>query len=171
MQKRNNGTSGFTLIELLVVVVLIGILSGVLLGIINIGGIRAKTRDAQRAGDLKKIQTALELYFADNRSYIDSSGWKAVSASLVTPLQTTGKYINKMPSDPVKAGTAADSCSAAATDHDYWYVGTAGAYILATNVEVATSASSNACGDLNNWADIGCGDPAPANCYGVENPF
>lgn len=160
-------TKGFTLIELLIVIMLIGILSGVILGVVNIGGIRAKARDAQRAGDLKKFQTALELYFADNRSYV-VSGWDTAGATLAG-LQT-GKYINKIPVDPAQAGSAGDPCTAA-TNYDYWYVGDEGAYILATNMEVSTSDDSNTCAGLNDWATLAPGCTPAGNCYGVENPF
>jgi type II secretory pathway pseudopilin PulG len=151
----------------LIVIMLIGILSGVILGVINIGGIRAKTRDAQRAGDLKKFQTALELYFADNRSYVPSS-WGTAGGTLLG-LQTS-RHINKIPVDPAQAGTATDPCTAA-TNYDYWYVGNEGSYILATNMEVATSDDSNTCAGLNSWATLAPGCTPAGNCYGVENPF
>jgi len=50
----------FTLIELLVVIAIIGILATV--SIISLTNARAKSRDAKRAGDMKQIQTALELF-------------------------------------------------------------------------------------------------------------
>ena len=58
---------GFTLIELLVVIAIIGLLST--LAIVALGGARSKARDARRLSDIKQIQTALDLYYADNNSY------------------------------------------------------------------------------------------------------
>jgi len=158
---------GFTLIELLVVVVLISILSGVILSVINVNGIRQKTRDAQRVADLKKIQTALELYFSDNRAYIVSSGWNYVSANLASLV--TGGYISTLPTDPSPTGTSITPCSAA---KNYFYKATVSSYILATRMEVASSAEESPCTSLNNWSTtLGCTMGTYTNCYGVENPF
>lgn len=58
---------GFTLIELLVVIAIIGLLST--LAVVALTGARSKARDARRLSDIKQIQTALDLYYADNNSY------------------------------------------------------------------------------------------------------
>lgn len=60
-------TKGFTLVELLVVIAIIGLLST--LAIVALGSARSKARDARRISDVKQIQTALELYFADQGVY------------------------------------------------------------------------------------------------------
>jgi len=167
---KKNETRGFTLIELLIVIMLIGVLSGVILGVINVGGIRAKSRDAQRAADIKKIQTALELYFADNRTYIVSPNWQTVVAALEGPLRTGAtKYLNVIPTDPSLA--SATSPCVGTTNYDYWYRGTAGAYILATNMEVPTSDDASTCVSLNSWSALTPVCAPAGNCYGVENPF
>lgn len=57
----------FTLIELLIVIVIIGILAASL--IYKINGIQWRSRDIQRMTDLKQMQTALELYYAENNNY------------------------------------------------------------------------------------------------------
>jgi general secretion pathway protein G len=62
---RNN--KGFTLIELLVVIAIIGLLST--LAVIALNSARAKSRDSKRVSDIKQLQTALELYYADNNGY------------------------------------------------------------------------------------------------------
>lgn len=58
---------GFTLIELLVVVAIIGILASVVM--VGLSGARAKTRDAKRRADLKSLQGALSVYYANNGQY------------------------------------------------------------------------------------------------------
>lgn len=88
---------GFTLIELLIVVLLIGILSGIALSVINPRGVRAKARDAQRIGDLKTIQVALETYYSDNREY------PPALSDLV------GSYISTIPPDPL-GGSVSETC-------------------------------------------------------------
>ena len=60
-------TRGFTLIELLVVIAIIGMLASVVLA--SMSGVRERTRDTRRLQDLRNIQTALELYYTDNKHY------------------------------------------------------------------------------------------------------
>jgi general secretion pathway protein G len=62
-----NNNKGFTLIELLVVIAIIGLLST--LAVIALNSARQKSRDSKRVADVKQIQTALELYFADENGY------------------------------------------------------------------------------------------------------
>jgi len=88
---------GFTLIELLVVVAIIGLLAT--MSIVALNTARAKARDAKRVGDIKQIQTALELYYNDN-----SAGYPGTTASL-TPV-----YMGSVPTAPLPFDTAA--CSA-----------------------------------------------------------
>jgi general secretion pathway protein G len=63
---------GFTLIELLVVVSIIGLLSTVVLGLLNTE--RAKARDTSRVQELREIQKALDVYYSIHNSYPVSSG-------------------------------------------------------------------------------------------------
>src|SRR3989344_3151289 len=58
---------GFTLIELLVVIAIIGMLASVVLA--SMSGVRERARDTRRLQDLRNIQTALELYYTDNKHY------------------------------------------------------------------------------------------------------
>lgn len=66
---------GFTLIELLVVIAIIGLLST--LAVVALNSARAKARDAKRVGDVKQMQTALELYYNDNQGYPISNAGNA----------------------------------------------------------------------------------------------
>ncbi|HTM68427.1 MAG TPA: prepilin-type N-terminal cleavage/methylation domain-containing protein [Candidatus Binatia bacterium] len=92
MTKSSN--KGFTLIELLVVIAIIGLLST--LAVVALNSARQKSRDSKRVADIKQIQTALELYFADANGYptaatavelgtgsqkaLCTGGWKAACA-------------------------------------------------------------------------------------------
>lgn len=96
---------GFTLIELLVVVSIISILSAFLMA--NFIGVRQRGRDAQRKSDLRQIQSALELYRADNGKYPGFGqnniyGW--TYASSLNGLEPN--YMQEIPSDP----TTGDTC-------------------------------------------------------------
>lgn len=172
---------GFTLIELLLVVLIIGILSGVLFSAINVKGLRMKSRDAQRIGDLKKVQTALELYFADYRGYPEQQSWTNINtSSSVIYTSLDGSYINELPKDPregIDLDTGVSSCYGTAK-YGYYYItsdcGDAGClsgnYILGTIMEVSTSADDSKLSNLRNCSLISsC--PTYPNCYAVQNPL
>jgi len=87
----------FTLIELLVVIAIIGILATV--SIISLSNARAKSRDAKRAGDVKQIQTALELFFNDNNRYPTATEWES-GQIYSTSAAGTSTYLQVIPSAP-----------------------------------------------------------------------
>ena len=122
---------GFTLIELLLSVSIIAILS-------------ARARDSQRLSDLRKVQGALEMYFADHRSYPVSNGWEEL-----TSIQDdmTG-YLSTLPSG-VRDGEA------------YMYNSDGSSYQLLAEMETENSANGN-CFDYGGFT--------PSLCYGVTNP-
>ena len=80
---------GFTLIELLVVISIIGFLATASMVVFN--SVRMKGRDAKRVADLKKVATALDLYYDEYGKYPAPnycaawyhtwSGWDAASCS------------------------------------------------------------------------------------------
>jgi len=174
-KKLSQNTSGFTLIELLVVILVIGVLSGVLLSVINGSGVRAKARDSQRKADLIKMQTALELYFTDNRRYPISSianpgDWEIVNggdSELTSELN--GDYIDPVPTDPSASGTTESRpCAYTGTDYRYNYLSTTGnAYTLTAIMEITTSKDDSSCA-----ANVGCGAvyDSVTRCYYVRNP-
>lgn len=138
---------GFTLVELLLVIALIGILSGVILGVLNIPGMRSKTRDSQRIADMKKIQIALGIYYVDNRRFPATENLAALSPA----------YLDNIPADPATGG-------------NYCYASNGVEYLIATDMEVSTSADQGPCADLNVWGALGGNCSGFTNCYGVENP-
>ena len=148
---KENNKKGFTLIEILIVVVIIGVLSGLMLRVINVGDVRKKTQDSQRIADLKKIQTALELYFVDNRTYPVSANWTDITGTdSISNLLKNNNYINQIPTDPK-----------AATVGDYKYKSSGGVYYLISAVELSTT---NLCTESNPYG-------AGLGCYEVQNPL
>ncbi len=90
---------GFTLIELLVVIVIIGILSSLLMA--NFVGIRQRARDGQRKANLRQIQTALELYRADQGSYPGTDLLPACNTNAFIGGTPPVTYMEKIPCDPL----------------------------------------------------------------------
>lgn len=84
---------GFTLVELLVVIAIIGVLATLVL--LQLGTARARARDTKRIADINQIRTAVESYFEDNGG----------SYPTTIDQTTLGKYITKVPGDPL-TGTA-----------------------------------------------------------------
>lgn len=107
---------GFTLIELLIVIGIIGILSGVLL--VNFLGIRQRGRDGVRKSDLSQIQSALELYRADEGKYPATTDFPACGSQLDdggTPPVVV--YMKKIPCDPINADKYVYTYSPSGTDN------------------------------------------------------
>lgn len=68
----------------------------------SIRGFETKTRDAQRKSDLKKLQTALELYKADHATYPIATQQTKTNdpANLLRPL-VDSRFLVKLPVDPL----------------------------------------------------------------------
>lgn len=88
--------TGFTLIEILIVVAIIAILASIVL--VGIGPTEQLGRDARRVSDLHSIQTALELYYAQNGRYP-----KTITSADLTPALIGG---NAVPQDPTNNAAA-----------------------------------------------------------------
>lgn len=153
---------GFTLVELMLVVVLLGILASVTLTIINPQRMRERARDSTRITDLNKIRTALELRFADVRSYPSNGVWQTVAAALAGPLASY--YNGTLPADP-KGYSAAYSCGG---DYAYSYRSNGSIYVLVARME-STNIDYAKCNTLSNCATLSCS--CATNCFGVQNPY
>ncbi|MFZ5425213.1 MAG: type II secretion system protein [Patescibacteria group bacterium] len=174
-------TKGFTLIELLLVIVIISVLSGLILAVLNSSGIRSKGRDTQRISDLQKIQTALEIYFAENLRYpTTGSAWRQVNDNNSNFMKTalSPAYLSHIPEDPSGETGGTNSPCNNANFNRYAYYSPASAqgryYILTAILENPKAASDleMRCEQLSNWNLSGCGNNFPTKnyCVGVKQP-
>ncbi len=95
-----NSKKAFTLIELLVVIAIIGILATI--SVLALSNARAKSRDAKRAGDMKQVQTALELFFNDKNRYPTTEEWNT-GKIYSTTTGSTSTYMQVIPTAPTPA--------------------------------------------------------------------
>jgi|GEM_PF-1008553 len=105
--------SGFTLIELLVVIAIVGILASIVLASVN--SAKQKGSDAARKGDIKALETAMELYYSKNNTYPQDS-----TAGAGHPISDLSSYL--VPQD---IGSIASILTA---DGDSYVWGTANSY-------------------------------------------
>jgi prepilin-type N-terminal cleavage/methylation domain-containing protein len=164
---------GFTLVEIILVTVIIAILAGTVISVINIPRIQARSRDSRRVGDIKRMQTALELHFADNRSYPDfSTSWVEVNTAGFSTAMAS--YISDTPQDPRNGESSGVSCFGSG-NYGYWYRTTAGGatYVLGTIVEMAETAEDDMCSSVPNCANAAyaCPTATATRCYCVQNPM
>jgi type II secretion system protein G len=92
---------GFTILELLVVVAIIGILAAVSMALLS--DTRARSRDARRLSDMREIEKALNLYYAENGHFPDEDGTDpAITGSddVSTALEGAD-LISETPTDPL----------------------------------------------------------------------
>ena len=139
-----NSRKGFTLIELLIVIAIIGVLATLLM--VNFIGVRQRARDAQRKSDLRQMQSALELYRADNNTYPLSP-----LPNCGQPLAANGTtYMTSIPCDPLGGNYVYTSTGTN-------YTITACLENLNDNQKDASNVTS-ACNGTTNWS------------YTVQNP-
>ena len=101
--KNHQFKKGFTLIELLIVIAIVGVLATLLM--VNFVGVRQRARDAQRKSDLRQMQSALEIYRADNSSYPASGNgnglFPTTCGNSFVDLNNSITYMQKVPCDPL----------------------------------------------------------------------
>lgn len=157
---RTNNQKGFTLIELLVVIAIIGLLST--LAIVALNSARTKSRDAKRVSDIKQVQTALELYFADQDSYPVGTNLALGSANYDVLDSTNGfdsaangtVYMGLVPSAPTPpAGNAYTYSSLAARGGAACNASPCGYYTLTFVLEDDTGSLKDGVADANLTPD------------------
>ncbi len=135
--KKNAQTlrSGFTLIELLVVIAIISLLASIVL--IGLMQARQKSRNAKRLADMTQMNTALELYFAQNKGYPSATG--GIPQGITTYASTLPRA--PIPDDGVCTGlthssacsSADPSCSGVAAN-TYYYVPSGTSAVINGNI-------------------------------------
>jgi len=147
MFSKSKKHKGFTIIELMIVISIIGILSGLILTVIDPEKQRARARDGVRQKDLGIIATALEQYYADNNSYPTTSS----IATLESTYLENSNYLQIFPHDP-KSGYA------------YCYTGSGQIFTLCASIEALSDAvTGGACSPTGGAGDLGS--------YCVTNSF
>ena len=116
MNKKTLPFSSFTLVELLIVVSILGILSGLVISVINPARLQKGARDANRRKDLAVVAETLEQYYADWNRYPVTSDYSAATFFL-----TNNGYISTAPTDP--------------KDFSYCYTSTGQTFVLCAAFE------------------------------------
>ncbi len=94
VQTSNSGLShGFTLIELLIVIVLIGILSGVLLAVIQPGAQRARANEAVMRTNMDKIRMAALACNSARLSISSCNSWANIGVNNPAGTPTGSTYV------------------------------------------------------------------------------
>jgi len=145
LKLRGRPGRAFTLVELLIVVAIIGILSGVLLTVLNPGRFQKRARDTRRKGDLGAIQTAVEMYYSEEGEYPNTDTVPFGSVWMKDGIT----YLKNVPQDPLSAQS-----------YCYEKIGTSG-YILCAKPELSISGGTTTRGST-------C---TSAYGYCVTNPF
>lgn len=139
---------GFTLTELTIVIAIIAILTAGMISAINIPEQLKRTRDGTRKSDLRIIQSALEIYRTDQRSYPTTAQYAAVACGAsLTGGSPPSTYLQKKLCDPKNSG-----------QYIYNYTSGGTTYTLVSCLERYSDpqrdASNNAtyCGGTTNWS-------------------
>ncbi|MCG2689214.1 prepilin-type N-terminal cleavage/methylation domain-containing protein [Candidatus Parcubacteria bacterium] len=115
-----NKNIAFTLVELLVVVSIIGVLSGLIIAVLNPAVFKGRARDGVRMQDLAVIKGGLEQYYSENNTYPGATS------------QLAPTYLKVVPADP-QGGS-------------YVYTPSGANYCLCANVEDVRNIKLNGCG-------------------------
>lgn len=91
---------GFTVLELLVVVAIIGILAAVTLALLS--DTRARSRDAKRLSDMREIEKAINLYYAENGNFpVEETEITITGEDDLSGVLEGASLISEVPADPL----------------------------------------------------------------------
>ena len=135
----------FTLIELLVVVAIISILASALM--VGLGGARKQARDARRISDLRTVQAALEVYYAQNNEYPGVDGWDNLESALAG-------ITSQLPRDPLSSQS-----------YNYTHCDSQQRYILWAHLEDGTNCPQN----YTSPDTSGCNTALDCDCVNNQN--
>lgn len=148
---RNN--KGFTLVELMVTISILGILMGLVVTVLNPASFRAKARDGRRQSDLQVVQSAVEMYYAQNSVY--PSGTSADALNLVLGAGGGGAwasggvtYLSRTPTDPQPT-----------PQPSYCYTPASGGFLICAQME----------GSSSLWVSGSCGSTTYNYC--LQNTY
>jgi general secretion pathway protein G len=133
--------SGFTLIEVMVVVIIIGILAAVVVPKVMDRPDQARMTKAR--GDIRAIESALNLYRLDNYRYPGTDA--GLSALIEKPSGSEAKnwkqggYLDRLPKDPW------------GNDYQYIYPGQKGEFDLYSLGADGQLGGSGIAADIGNW--------------------
>ena len=162
---------GFSLIELLVVIAIIGLLST--MAVVSLNNARVKARDTRRMGDIKAVQTAIEMYKTQQTTDVvpTNNTWATFGTQLAS-------YMTALPSDPTNSGTVYSYvfCRNATADSKYLI-----AAVLEQNMAIQgdldalpgltgtpTCFASNTGVTITAWASMSCADSNGGNLTGAS---
>ena len=163
-------TRGFTLIELLIVIIIIGILAAIT--IVSYNGVQDRAHYAKEQEEMRQINQAIQMYYADNGSYplCDTSNttsyhsnyqWCGYAQSTNFILGLVPKYISKIPNMNYGSDTISDSYVYKSDGNDYKLIRNSGSEglpsIERTNNSLADQNPhqivTNAYGAWGYWSD------------------
>lgn len=124
LDRKSPTSIGLVVVFVFVLIATIGLLST--LAVVALNSAREKSRDSKRVADVKQIQTALELYYADHDEYPEATGGAILGRTSASTLCASGfrtacfggetVYMGDVPSAP----TPSDG-GCLANDNSYFY--------------------------------------------------
>ena len=147
------GKRGFTLIELLVVVSLIIIIAGSLLTVIP--GFYIKTQKKATKAFIERLETAIEQYNNDYRSYPPGTGSTGIEnlKKALEPIDSNSKiYIEFDEKEIENNGIVDDWGNPFVYEHSFPTYNTRTYDLYSTGPDGISSSSGNDADDVNNWS-------------------